>query len=98
MERMGTKLTVCPGTSRFSSGGGLSSGPPRGSSQLERRLPPMENRVGPFEVSGQQRFWCHGRITIKEGDQVADNAKRFPSPLRPVTGRLHLVAPGIRSF
>lgn len=28
--------------------GGLSSGPPGGSSQLERRLPPMENRVGLF--------------------------------------------------
>lgn len=36
--------------------GGLSSGPPGGSSQLERRLPPMENRVGLFEVRGQQRF------------------------------------------
>ncbi|KAK1134553.1 hypothetical protein K0M31_007335 [Melipona bicolor] len=39
---------VCPVVQVDFPSGGLSSGPPGGSSQLERRLPPMENRVGLF--------------------------------------------------
>ena len=39
------RFTVYPVVQVDFPSGGLSSGPPGGSSQLERRLPPMENRV-----------------------------------------------------